>query len=167
MRMTVFILSRLVSLAALPEGESKLPETYKYQLPLITSLSRRASPPEGSLLIRMKVFILSRLVSLATLPEGESKQPEKYEYRLPLITSLCEELSPSAVGFFALFSSKRKSEKGKPLNEADGFYPLSARFTRHSPRRGKHGRRFHSPFSPEGESKGGGFAPALLKGEIF
>ena len=113
----------------------------------------------------MTIFILSRLVSLATLPEGESKQPETYEYRLPLITSLCEELPPSAVGFFALFSSKRKSEKGKPLNKDDGFYPLPARFARLSTC-----RAFLSATQqgfPKGKARAAASLAALLKGEVF
>ena len=46
MRLTFFILSRIVSLATLPEGESKRPEKYEYRLPLITSLCEEL-PPEG------------------------------------------------------------------------------------------------------------------------
>ncbi|MFR2943988.1 MAG: hypothetical protein ACLTKZ_02160 [Lachnospiraceae bacterium] len=108
----------------------------------------------------MTVFILSRLVSLAALPEGESKQPETYEYRLPFITSLCEELP-----LFALFSSKRKSEKGKPFNKDEGFYPLSARFTRHSTCRACLSATQQG--FPKGKARAAASLAALLKVEVF
>ena len=99
--------------------------------------------------MRLTIFILSRLVSLATLPEGESKQPEKYEYRLPLITSLCEELPP----------------EGKPFNKVDGFYPLSACFTRHSTCRACLSATQQG--FPKGKARAAASLAALLKGKVF
>ncbi len=110
MRMTVFILSRLVSLAALPEGKSKQPEKYEYRLPLITSLCEEL-PPEGKPFNKVDGFypLPARFARLSTcraflsatqqgFPKGKASLG-LIGFVAPLITSLCEELPPEGKPF--------------------------------------------------------------------
>ena len=88
----------------------------------------RSLPPRGSLDVRKRLTIFA-LLCVSTMRQGEALERGRNLNR-PLSSAYADTF-PATVGFFALFSLRRKSEKGESKDKAAD--------ARHFPRRGKQG----------------------------